>query len=142
MAAQERQEVFTHDGYFKTGDLGKIDERGYITLTGRKKDVILRGGETLIPAEIEALVNQHASVEQVAVIGMPDRYLGERICAYVTLKPEKRLTLDELVEFLKAQGASVLLLPERLEIVSELPLTPIGKVDKKALHRDIEEKLK
>ncbi|MFO7996775.1 MAG: AMP-binding protein [Dehalococcoidia bacterium] len=139
---EEQREVFTPDGYFKSGDLARIDERGYITVTGRRKDVILRGGETLIPGKIEDLINEHPSVDKVAVIGMPDERLGERICAYVVLKPDKLLTFNELVEFLKSIGASVLLLPERLEIRDDLPLTAIGKIDKKALRKDIEETLR
>lgn len=139
---EEQREVFTPDGYFRTGDLARIDEQGYITVTGRRKDVILRGGETLIPGKIEDMISEHPSVQKVAVIGMPDERLGERICAYVVLKPDRFLTFDGLVEFLKSNGASVLLLPERLEIRDDLPLTAIGKIDKKALRKDIEAVLK
>ena len=93
-------------------------ERGYITITGRRKDVIMRGGETLVPGEMENLIRMHPGVERVAVIGMPDERMGERACAYVVLRPGKGLTFEEMIAFLKAQGAGVLLLPERLELVS------------------------
>ncbi|MBW1805550.1 MAG: long-chain fatty acid--CoA ligase, partial [Deltaproteobacteria bacterium] len=139
---KENSEVFTHDGYYRTGDLAKIDERGGITITGRKKDVIMRGGETLIPSEMEALLRKHPDIDNVAVIGMPDQKLGERACAYVVLKPEKNFTFGDMIEFLKARGAGVLLLPERLEIIESLPLTGVGKVDKKGLRKDIEGKLR
>jgi non-ribosomal peptide synthetase component E (peptide arylation enzyme) len=124
------------------GDLGKIDEEGHIFITGRKKDIIQRGGEGIVPAEIESLLHQHPRVEKAAVVGMPDPRLGERACAYVVLKPGERLSFDEMVAFLKGLGAGVLLLPESLELVSRLPFTPAEKVDKKVLRRDIAEKLK
>ena len=139
---EEKREVFTRDGYCRTGDLAKIDERGYITITGRKKDVIMRGGETLVPSEMENLIRRHPDVERAAVIGMPDSKMGERACAYVVLRPGKGLTFEEMISFLKAEGAGVLLLPEKLEIVDHLPETGIGKVDKKILRKDIENKLR
>lgn len=139
---EETREVFTHDGYYRTGDSAKIDERGYIRITGRRKDVIIRGGETLVPSEMETLLGRHPDVAQAAVVGMPDARMGERACAYVVPKAGKTMTFEAMVGFLKHEGAGVLLLPERLEIVDALPETGIGKVDKKALRRDIEEKLK
>jgi 2,3-dihydroxybenzoate-AMP ligase/mycobactin salicyl-AMP ligase len=138
----DNREIFTRDGYFKMGDLGRIDEKGHIYITGRKKDVIQRGGEGIIPSEIERMLSLHPDIEAVAVVGMPDPRLGERACSYVVLKPGKRLTLEEMVAFLKDQGAGVLLLPERLEVVEKLPMTAVGKIDKRALREDIAEKLK
>jgi 2,3-dihydroxybenzoate-AMP ligase/mycobactin salicyl-AMP ligase len=113
----DNREIFTHDGYYKMGDLGKIDEQGYIYITGRKKDVIQRGGEGVIPSEIERLLCLHPFIKSAAVVAMPDRRLGEKACGYVVLKPGKRLSFGEMVAFLKDQGAGVLLLPERLEVV-------------------------
>jgi non-ribosomal peptide synthetase component E (peptide arylation enzyme) len=139
---EENREVFTRDGFYRTGDLAKIDENGYITITGRKKDVIMRGGETLIPSEMESLIRKHPHVESVAVIGMPDPKMGERACAYVVTKPGLGITFDDMIHFLKSKGAGVLLLPERLELTDALPQTHIGKIDKKALREDVEEKLK
>ena len=138
---EERREVFTRDGYYRTGDLAKIDEGGYITITGRRKDVIIRGGETLVPSEMENLLRRHPDVERAAVVGMPDPQMGERACAFVVPKPGRSLTFEGMIRFLRAQGAGVLLLPERLEMVARLPETGIGKVDKKALRREIEERL-
>ncbi len=134
-------DVFTADGYYKTGDLGMIDEQGYIYITGRKKDVIKRGGEGVAPTAIESLLYQHPAVQAVAVVAMPDKRLGEKACAYLVLKPGRRLTLKEATSFLKGLGAGILLLPERLEIVDELPLTPLGKIDKKTLRQDIQQKV-
>jgi 2,3-dihydroxybenzoate-AMP ligase len=133
--------TFTRDGFFKTGDLAKIDESGTITITGRIKETILRGGETISAVAIERLIASHPGVAEVAVIGMPDKALGERICAYVTLKGEASLAFQELIVYLRSLGASVLQLPERLEIVDAIPRTKIGKADKRALKEDIGRKL-
>ena len=138
---EENKNVFTEDGFFRTGDLAKISESGIITITGRIKETILRGGETLSAIGIERLISSHSAVADVAVIGMPDKALGERICAYVQLKEGTRLSLEELVAYLKGIGASVLQLPERLEIIDSIPLTKVGKADKKVLKEDIQRKL-
>ncbi len=138
----ENKTIFTRDGYYKMGDLGKIDEKGNIFITGRKKDIIQRGGEGIIPKQIEDLLEHLPAVEKAAVVGMPDPRLGERACAYVVLKKGAALTFDEMVASLKEKGAGVLLLPERMEIVHDLPKTTVGKIDKKALVREITEKLK
>jgi non-ribosomal peptide synthetase component E (peptide arylation enzyme) len=138
---KENKEIFTQDGYFKVGDVGKIDDRGYVTITGRTKDTIKRGGETITPGDIENMLNLHSSISAVAVVAMPDPRLREKACAYVELKPGKTLTFDEMISFLKSQGASVLLLPERLEIIIKLPLTWKGKIDKAELRKDIKQKL-
>jgi non-ribosomal peptide synthetase component E (peptide arylation enzyme) len=138
----ENKEIFTMDGYYKMGDLGNINEEGYIFITGRKKDIIQRGGEGIVPSAIESLLHRHPDVDAASIVAMPDPRLGEKACAYVVLQPGKTLSFDEMIDFLKGLGAGKLLLPERLEIVDELPKTRIGKVDKKALRQDIEEKLK
>jgi len=138
---EENKNVFTEDGFFRTGDLAKIDEKGIMTITGRIKETILRGGETLSAIGIERLVSSHPAVAEVAVIGMPDRELGERICAYVKLKEGARLSFEELATYLKGIGASVLQLPERMEIIDAMPLTKVGKTDKKILKEDIAKKL-
>jgi 2,3-dihydroxybenzoate-AMP ligase len=139
---EENKAVFTRDGFYRTGDLAKIDERGYITITGRRKDVIIRGGETLVPSEMENLIRRHPAVEKAAVVAMPDPKKGERACAYVVPKPGASLDFESMIAFMRSEGAGVLLLPERLELVGKLPETGVGKIDKKALRKDIEEKLK
>ncbi len=133
--------VFTQDGFFRTGDLAKFDSQGHLIITGRKKDIIIRGGENISATEVEKLIVSHPDIIEAAVVGMPDARLGEKVCAYIKPVEGKRTSLDEVVTFLKQQGASVLLLPERIELVSELPLTPVGKVDKKVLQADIARKL-
>jgi len=139
---EENKKIFTKDGFFRTGDLAVIDESGTIRLTGRIKETILRGGETISALAIEQLISSHPDVTDVAVIGMPDADLGERVCAYVVKKPQAVLSFDDIITFLKGAGASVMQLPERIEFVSAIPLTKIGKADKKMLREDIIRKQK
>jgi non-ribosomal peptide synthetase component E (peptide arylation enzyme) len=138
----ENRSIFTHDGYYKMGDLGKVDEQGNIFITGRKKDIIQRGGEAIVPKQIEDLLHKLPEIEQAVVVGMPDARLGEKACAYVVLKPQATLTFDGMVGALRSMGAGVLLLPERLEIVGAFPKTSVGKPDKSALRKDIAAKLR
>jgi 2,3-dihydroxybenzoate-AMP ligase/mycobactin salicyl-AMP ligase len=133
--------VFTKDGFFKSGDLAFFDHSGNIRIAGRIKDIILRGGENIIPAEIERLIMDHPAVDSVCVIGMPDKELGERICAYITPVSGSDLSFNDIISFLKAKGASVLQLPERIEFIDSIPLTKVGKIDKRALREDIKKRL-
>ncbi len=136
-SAEDNKKTFTPDGFFKTGDLAKIDATGTMTITGRIKETILRGGETISAVAIERLISSHPSVADVAVIGMPDKTFGERICAYVRLRDNASLGFEELVSYLKGIGASVMQLPERIEFIDAIPLTKVGKADKRALKEDI-----
>jgi 2,3-dihydroxybenzoate-AMP ligase/mycobactin salicyl-AMP ligase len=138
----ENREAFTPDGFYRTGDIAKFDPEGRLILTGRKKDIIIRGGENISAKEVEGLIGGHPKVELVAVVGMPDPILGERACAFI--KPRQGITVsfDEIISYLKERKTSVLYLPERIEVVQEVPLTNVGKVDKKRLREEIQEKLK
>lgn len=138
---EDNKAVFTTDGFFRTGDLAKKDERGYIFITGRIKDIVNRGGEKISAVEIENLMSEHPWIQSVAVVGMPDKVLGERICAYVQLVPGAKLSFEEIITYLKNKGASVLQLPERIEFVENIPLTNIGKFDKKVLREDIKKRI-
>lgn len=140
-AAEDRAKCFTDDGFFRTGDQAKWDREGNIWITGRIKDIIIRGGENISAVEIENLMSDHPGVADSAVVGMPDKILGERICAYIVPRGGARPTLEEIVSFLKGKGASVLQLPERIEFIEELPMTKVGKVDKKGLREDIKNKM-
>lgn len=140
-SVEENQDIFTKDGFFKTGDLAKIDEFGNIKITGRIKDIVIRGGENISAVDIENLISSHPGVEDVAVIGMPDRELGERICAYIQAVSGTKLSFQEIISFLKKKGASVLQLPERIEFVESILLTKVGKADKEALRADIRRRL-
>ncbi|MDG2303514.1 MAG: AMP-binding protein [Candidatus Binatia bacterium] len=134
-------ETRNDDGWFFTGDLGFVDERGYLHMAGRKKEQINRGGTKIFPKEIEDLLHSHPSVQKAAVVGMPDYRLGERVCAYLELERDSAVTLDELREFLTSKQVMKHKIPERLEIVSELPQTPTGKIQKGPLVEDIKAKL-
>ena len=138
---EENREVFTKDGFFRTGDVAKIDENGYITITGRIKEMINRGGESISATQIERLINRHPDVAAVAVIPMPDPIMGERVCAYIEPKAGAQLTFDDIISFLKGEKASVLQLPERIEFIDVMPYTGAQKMDKRYLREDIEKKL-
>jgi len=131
----------TADGWFFTGDVGFVDAAGYLHLAGRKKELINRGGTKLFPKEIEDLLHAHPKITRAAVVGMPDYRLGERVCAYVELAPGERLDLAELRADLERLGTMKLLIPDRLEIVDALPLTPTGKIKKSPLVADVTAKL-
>jgi 2,3-dihydroxybenzoate-AMP ligase/mycobactin salicyl-AMP ligase len=132
--------AFTPGGYFRTGDLAVIDENGTLRITGRVKDIIIRGGENIGAQEVEELISSHSSVEYVAVVGMPDPDLGEQICAYI--KPVKGTDLvhEDIIAHLKQIGASKKFFPAKIEFVEEIPLTAAGKADKKILKKDIEQR--
>ena len=136
------REVFDQDGFFHTGDLGRIDEHNNIILVGRKKDIIIRDGQNVYPGEIESLLLTHPSIGNIAVVGMPDREMGEKACAFVIPKPGKQITFDEMVSFLRAKRIASYKLPERLEIVKAFPVVGEAKVNKRELQEMIKEKLK
>ena len=138
---KENKEAFTKDGFFKTGDVATINEKGYIRLTGRIKEMINRGGESISATEIERLINRHPDVAAVAVIPIPDLLMGERVCAYIQPKAGMQLSSNEIISFLKEQKASVLQLPERIEFIDTMPYTGAEKLDKKSLREDIKKKL-
>jgi 2,3-dihydroxybenzoate-AMP ligase len=139
---EENKRIFTADGFFRTGDVARIDEKGYIKLTGRIKEMINRGGESISATEIERLITRHPQVAAVAVIPMPDPLMGERVCAYIQPKTGAELSFEGIISFLKEQKASVLQLPERIEFIEAMPYTGAQKLDKKALQKDIEKKLR
>ena len=125
--------AFTADGWFRTGDLARLDAAGNLLITGRLKDVINRGGIKFNPTDVEAIVANHAAVAQCAIVPMPDPVLGERACCFVVLKPGAAVTLDQLREWLTVHEVAKLKWPERLEIIDELPMTPTRKVKKAEL---------
>ncbi|MFA5905447.1 MAG: AMP-binding protein [Desulfobacula sp.] len=137
----ENKKVFTADGFFRTGDLARIDSRGYISITGRIKEMINRGGESISTREIEELISEHPGVAAVGVVPMPDPLLGEKACAYIQPKEGVKLDFKEIISFLKSKKASVLHLPERIEFIGAMPYTAAQKLDKKALRKDIERKI-
>jgi cyclohexanecarboxylate-CoA ligase len=129
----KRPELYGVDdhGWFATGDLARMDAQGYIRITGRTKDVVIRGGENVPVVEIENLLYKHPAISAVALVGCPDQRLGERMCAYVTLHDgHSSLTLEDITAFLLEQRLTKNYLPEYLEVLPALPRTPSGKIQK------------
>src|SRR4030042_2794931 len=139
---EENKMAFTQEGFFRTGDLAMINEKGYVTLTGRIKEMINRGGESISSTEIEKLIASHQEVAFAAVIPMPDPVFGEKVCAYIQPKPGSNLNLEKIIAHLKKRKASVQQLPERIEFIETMPFTKTEKVDKRFLREDIDRKLK
>ncbi|MBV9718595.1 MAG: 3-phosphoshikimate 1-carboxyvinyltransferase [Candidatus Eremiobacteraeota bacterium] len=125
--------AFTADGWFRTGDLGVMDESGYVRITGRVRDVINRGGEKIPVAEVEQLLSDHPAVAEIAIVAMPDPRLGERACAFVVLRGGATLGFERMQHYLDACQVAKQYWPERLEIIGDLPRTPSGKVQKYVL---------
>ena len=133
--AARTAEVLGPDRWLTTGDLGYLDARNYLTLAGRRSEMYIRGGYNVYPAEVERVLSEHASVAQVAVLGVPDPVLGEIGAAFVVAAPGGAPELEKLRAFCRAALADYKA-PDRLVLVAELPLTSVGKVDKLALARD------
>lgn len=139
---EETAALFTPDGYSRSGDLGRMDEDGFVRVTGRLKDIVIRGGMNISARELEDHLLSHPGIASVAVVGMPDERLGEKVCAYVVpTDPAKPVTLEEVTTFLREHKVATQKLPERVEVVSEMPMTATGKIQKHVLRADIEEKL-
>jgi non-ribosomal peptide synthetase component E (peptide arylation enzyme) len=135
------RESLTDWGGYKTGDVGYLDEDGHLVYGGRSKDIIRRGGVTLVPAEIEAAIIKHPSIHEVAVVPLPDDRLGERACAAVVVEPgSEPPTLRDLQDFLATQGVSKYSWPESVEVFTDFPRTPSLKVVKRDVVKAILER--
>ena len=125
------EDSFNRDGWFMTGDLGWVDGNGYLRVTGRKKDVIIRGGHNIYPAHIEALASRHDAIQRAVAVPVSDPRLGEKVCLAVMLHPGKRTSADEILSHLDAAGLSKYDMPEYFLEVDEIPLTASGKIRKR-----------
>jgi cyclohexanecarboxylate-CoA ligase len=126
------------EDWFDTGDLARMDAQGYIRITGRSKDVIIRGGENIPVVEIESLLYRHPAVAMAAIVAYPDERLGERACAVVVTKPGQSFDMPTLVDYLKAQKVALQYIPERLELLDAMPATPSGKIQKFKLREQLQ----
>jgi acyl-CoA synthetase (AMP-forming)/AMP-acid ligase II len=135
--AAQTAESLTDDGYFRTGDIGMMTAHGAIVITGRKKDLIIRGGENISAKEIEDVLSSHPHVQEAAVVSMPHVRLGEGICAFVIIRGPLTPGFAELVAFVSASGLAKQKCPERIEYVADLPRTASGKVRKDVLRAEI-----
>lgn len=141
--ATETDALFTSDGYSRSGDLGFMDDDGYVRVTGRTKDIIIRGGLNVSARELEDLLLDHPAIGNVVAVGMPDERLGEKVCVYVIPAPgQEAPTLKEIVDFLRQRNVATPKLPERLEVVDSLPMTATGKIQKHLLREEIAAKLR
>lgn len=136
-AEEYNRKAFTSDGFYRTGDLVKVTEDGYIVVEGRAKDQINRGGEKIAAEEVENHLLAHEQVHDAAIVSMPDKFLGERSCAFIIPRGQSRLAANELRTFLKNRGIANYKIPDRFEIVDAFPYTPLGKVSKKDLRQHI-----
>ena len=135
-APDKNAEAFTADGYYRMGDIVRKVGR-YVYAEGRKKDMINRGGEKISCEEVENLIFAHPKVRAVTLVAMPDPVFGEKACAFVIPQPGEHLLFDELIVFLKQQNIAIFKLPERLEIVAEFPISPVGKILKRQLRDQV-----
>jgi len=136
-------EAFDENGFATPGDLVTLMEDGYLKIMGRKKNIIIRGGQNIYPREIEDYLLSNKKVTNAAVVPMPDPEMGERACAFLTLKEGEQFIFEEMVEYLKSKKIATFKLPERLEVLDALPLVgESGKIDNKAMVEMITEKLK
>jgi cyclohexanecarboxylate-CoA ligase len=121
-------DAFDDEGWFRTGDLGTLDDEGFLTITGRLKDIIIRKGENISAKEVEDVLYEHPAIADVAVIGLPDDALGERCCAVVVPRDGATLGLEDIVTMCKSAGLAMQKIPEQLEVVSEFPRNASGKI--------------
>ena len=138
---EHNKKAFTTDGFYRSGDLMRQHPSGNYIVEGRIKDLINRGGEKISAEEVENLILQHPKIKNIACVPMPDERLGERMCAYVILQGNQKITLDELVSFLQEREIAKFKLPERLEVLEEFPISTFGKVSKKSLTEEISKKI-
>ncbi|HBB9947821.1 TPA: medium-chain fatty-acid--CoA ligase [Escherichia coli] len=130
------------EGWYYSGDFCRMDEAGYIKITGRKKDIIVRGGENISSREVEDILLQHPKIHDACVVAMPDERLGERSCAYVVLKaPHHSLSLEEVVAFFSRKRVAKYKYPEHIVVIEKLPRTASGKIQKFLLRKDIMRRL-
>ncbi|WP_102348619.1 class I adenylate-forming enzyme family protein [Bacillus sp. Marseille-P3661] len=129
------------DGWYYTGDLGTLDNEGYLYFIGRKKEMIIRGGFNVYPQEIEEVLKKHETISEVAVVGLPDEVLGEIVCAVIKLKEGKTSNEEEILQFLKGQIANYKL-PQKVVFATDFPVTASGKIQKMKLREQIVEQLR
>jgi len=136
---QANDEAFNADGWFMTGDIGRLDQDGYLQITGRKKDLIIRGGHNIYPARIENLAMQHPEISRAAALPVPDQRLGEKVCLAVMLEPGSALTSDDVLDYLDRSGLSRYDMPEYYLRLDAIPLTASGKILKREIMSQVSE---
>jgi non-ribosomal peptide synthetase component E (peptide arylation enzyme) len=130
---EENAKAFDEKGFFHSGDLMSRRPDGRLVVEGRKKDMIIRGGENVYPEAVEDLLIEHPKVMYVAVVGMPDDKLGEKLCAFIQPEAGQSISLEEVKQFMEQKGIAIFQWPERLETLEGWPLTGVNKIDKRRL---------
>lgn len=139
---EETAANYTPSGFHRSGDLGRMDEDGYVRVTGRIKDIVIRGGMNISVRQVEDLLTAHPAVADVAVVGMPDEQMGEKVCCFLVPRPGQPVpTLSDLRDYLLGEGLAIQKVPERLEVADTLPTTATGKIQKHLLRAEIAAKL-
>lgn len=133
--------AFDSEGFYYTGDLFRIVDDSFVSFFDRKKDIIIRGGSNISAQEVENILQGHPMIRDVAVIAMHDDVLGEKACAYVVTQNNQPLTLYEIVSFMKEKGVGTYKIPERIEIIGEIPRNPVGKILKTMLQNDLKKRM-
>jgi 2,3-dihydroxybenzoate-AMP ligase len=139
-AAEHNARAFTKDGFYRTGDLVRQTVEGYLVVEGRAKDQINRGGEKISAEEVEHQLLAHKGVQDVAIVAMPDAYLGEKSCAFI-IRRDNTLRAVDLTAYLRQLGLAAYKIPDRIEFIEAFPKTGVGKVSKKILRQMIEQRL-
>ncbi len=137
---EKTREAIDADGWMHTGDLATMDDEGYVNIVGRIKDLVIRGGENIYPREIEEFLYRHPKVQDVQVVGLPDKKYGEELCAWIIAKPGQSVTADEIRDFCKGQIAHYKV-PRYIEFVTEFPMTVTGKIQKFRIRETMTERL-
>ncbi|MCE7795698.1 AMP-binding protein [Sphingobium sufflavum] len=137
MHAEHEASVFDEEGFYRTGDTGRLLDGGYVVVEGRKKDIIIRFGENIAPKEIEDILIEHPGVTEIAIVGLPHERTGEQACAVIVEGPEAAPTLKDILAFLDAKGVARFKIPERIEIWPSLPKNDAGKVLKHKIRADL-----
>lgn len=132
------EEAFIDNCWFRTGDVGVLNEQNYLAITGREKDIIIRGGENISAREVEEVLSNHPSVAEAAAVSAPDSVYGERVCAFVALKGGTQFSLEDLVRHFAGSGLAKLKTPEQLVVIEEFPRSVLGKIAKKELKKYVE----
>jgi non-ribosomal peptide synthetase component E (peptide arylation enzyme) len=138
---ERTESVWLDEGWYLSGDLGRFDDDGYLSIIGRAKDMIIRGGQNISPRELEDVIIRYEPIAEVSVVGIPDPVYGERACACVIVKSGASFSVAELTEFMLSQGMAKFKLPERVEVFDEFPASAGGKITKVELRRLVQERL-
>ena len=138
--AEDEAEAFTADGYFRTGDLGRIVDERFVVISGRKKDLIIRHGENISPKEIEDLLAPHPDIAEISIVGIPSERTGETACAFIVPRGAPQLTVESLGQYLSSQGVARYKFPERVELRDSMPRNATGKILKHVLRAELMER--